>query len=180
MYFLKTDIPDVIVCQPKIHEDNRGHFFESFRQDELEKNLGYKVSFCQDNESYSIYGTLRGLHFQKTPYAQAKLVRVVKGEIIDVAVDIRKGSKTFGCHVKVRLNEKNRKQLFIPKGFAHGFVVTSKNAKICYKVDSFYSHKYDSGIIFNDKNLNKNWEIDLEKLKISDKDKNLLPFKSIK
>jgi dTDP-4-dehydrorhamnose 3,5-epimerase len=175
--FINTDIQDVIICEPEIHKDDRGHFFESFRHDKLEKFLGYKIHFCQDNESYSSYGTLRGLHFQKPPFEQTKLVRVSSGEILDVAVDLRKKSKTYGKHIKIKLSAKNKKQLLIPKGFAHGFLVISQSATVCYKVDNYYSHIHDSGILFNDKILNIDWEINSKNLKLSEKDMEQMPFK---
>lgn len=176
MNFSNTNIEGVIICEPKIHIDKRGYFFESFRQNELEKYLGYEINFCQDNESFSGYGTLRGLHFQKAPFEQTKLVRVASGEILDVAVDLRKKSKTYGKHVKVKLTESNKKQLLIPKGFAHGFLVISESATVCYKVDNYYSQSHDSGIIFNDINLNIDWEINPNHLKLSKKDMNQAPF----
>lgn len=178
MNFYKTEITDLIICQPKIIEDSRGYFFESFKAEELNKFLGKEIKFIQDNESFSYKGTLRGLHFQKTPYEQTKLVKVAKGEILDVAVDIRKNSKTFGNHFKIILSDKNKKQLLIPKGFAHGFLVLSDEATVCYKVDQKYSPKHDSGIIFNDKILKIDWDYDLDKINLSDKDKNLSSFRS--
>ena len=177
MNFIKTDIEDVIICKPEIYEDDRGYFVENFREDKLEKILGYRINFCQDNESKSSYGTLRGLHYQIEPNAQTKLVRVVKGEIIDVAVDIRKNSPTFGKHIKVELNEKNKKQLLIPAGFAHGFLVKSNEAIVCYKVDKYYSSDHDKGILFSDPELNIDWGMNIQKLKISNKDRNLPLFK---
>ena len=141
MNFTRTKIPDVIICDPKIFGDSRGYFFESFREDTLEEFLGLKVNFCQDNESKSGYGVLRGLHYQLPPSAQTKLVRVIEGQILDVVVDIRKGSETFGEHVAVELTAENKRQLFIPKGFAHGFVVLSEKAIFAYKVDNYYKPK---------------------------------------
>ena len=176
MNFFKTEISDLIICQPKIIEDSRGYFFESFKAEELNNFLGKKIKFIQDNESFSRKGTLRGLHFQKSPYEQTKLVKVVKGEILDVAVDIRKNSKTYGNHFKIILNDKNKKQLFIPKGFAHGLLVLSGEAIVSYKVDQKYSLDHDSGIIFNDKNLKIDWGYDLNKINLSEKDKNLSLF----
>lgn len=176
MNFIKTDIQGVIICDPKIHKDDRGHFFESFRQDKLEKFLGHEIDFCQDNESFSTYGTLRGLHFQKPPFEQTKLVRVVSGKILDVAVDLRRESKTFGKHVKVKLTGSNKKQLLIPKGLAHGFLVISETATVCYKVDNYYSPNHDSGILFNDKKLGIDWEIDSKDFKLSKKDIKQSPF----
>ena len=170
MKFSRSDISDVIIIEPQIFSDERGYFFESFKQNELNEFLGYDVNFCQDNESKSTYGVLRGLHFQKAPFAQAKLVRVVKGRVLDVAVDIRTGSPTFGKHVAVELTEENKKQLFIPRGFAHGFVVLSKTAIFSYKVDNYYDFNSDRGIAYNDPNLKIDWRINVEDLKISEKD----------
>lgn len=170
MKFSRTEIPDIVLVEPKVFKDNRGCFFESFKENELNDFLGFEVNFCQDNESESSYGVLRGLHYQIPPYAQAKLVRVVKGRVLDVAVDIRIGSPTFGKHVTVELSEENKKQLFIPQGFAHGFVVLSKTAIFSYKVDNYYDLKSDRGIVYNDPNLKINWRINIEDLKISEKD----------
>jgi len=168
--FIRTKIPDVIICEPEIYGDERGYFLETFRQDKLDEFLNYKIDFCQDNESKSILGVLRGLHYQLPPYAQTKLVRVIKGEVLDVAVDIRRGSKTFGEHVTILLTEKNKKQVMIPRGFAHGFVVLSTEAIFSYKVDNYYSQESDRGIAFDDSNLNIDWKIDTRKLKLSHKD----------
>jgi dTDP-4-dehydrorhamnose 3,5-epimerase len=170
MKFSRAEIPDVIIIEPKVFSDERGYFFESFKQNELNEFLGYDVNFCQDNESESSYGVLRGLHYQLNPYAQSKLVRVIKGKVLDVSVDIRIGSPTFGKHVAVELSEENKKQLFIPKGFAHGFVVLSETAIFCYKVDNYYDKVSDRGIVYNDPNLEIDWKIKNEHLKISDKD----------
>jgi dTDP-4-dehydrorhamnose 3,5-epimerase len=171
MEFQRTSIPDVIICNPIVYGDDRGYFVETFRTDQLEKFLGFQVNFCQDNESKSSYGVLRGIHYQLPPYAQTKLVRVIKGRVLDIAVDIRKGSPTFGEHVGVELSEENKKQLFIPRGFAHGFVVLSEEAIFAYKVDSYYSPQCDRGIYFNDQELNIDWKIKNEKLQLSAKDK---------
>lgn len=170
MEFIRTKIPEVIICQPQIHGDDRGYFIETFRQDKLEEFLGYKVSFLQDNESKSSYGVLRGLHYQLPPFSQTKLVRVIEGEVLDVVVDIRRGSPTFGQYVSSILNGINKKQLYIPRGFAHGFVVLSKTAIFAYKVDNFYSPECDRGIAFNDTDLNIDWQIDHKKLQLSKKD----------
>ena len=177
MNFIKTEIPDVVICEPIIHGDDRGYFVETFRQDKLEEFLGHKVNFCQDNESKSSQGVLRGLHYQLPPFSQTKLVRVIKGRVLDVAVDIRVGSPTFGKHVAVELNEENKRQLFIPRGFAHGFVVLSKEAIFAYKVDNYYSPECDRGIAFDDNDLNINWQIDNLKLQLSAKDKTQPSFK---
>jgi len=169
---IDTNIKEVKIIEPKIHNDNRGYFFESYNKNEFHKKID-NINFIQDNESESSYGVLRGLHFQKPPFEQSKLVRVIKGEIQDVAVDIRKKSNTYLKYVSVILNETNKRQLFIPKGFAHGFLVLSNQALVTYKVDNFFNSNYDSGIIFNDQKININWEIDVSKIILSDKDKKL-------
>jgi len=168
--FIKTKIPDVIIIEPKVHGDERGYFVETFRQDKLEEFLGFKVNFCQDNESKSSKGVLRGLHYQLAPFAQTKLVRVIKGSVLDVAVDIRKGSPTFGKHICVELTEENKKQLFVPRGFAHGFVVLSDEAIFAYKVDNYYSPECDRGIAFDDAGIGIDWILPSEELKLSSKD----------
>ncbi len=173
MKFIRMAIKDVILIEPKIFGDERGYFVETFRQDKLEEFLGYKVNFCQDNESMSKRGVLRGLHYQLHPYAQTKLVRVIKGSVLDVAVDIRKGSPTFGKYVSVELNSENKKQLFIPRGFAHAFLVLENNTIFAYKVDNYYSPENDRGINFNDKNIEIDWKMDLKDIILSEKDNNL-------
>lgn len=170
MKFSRTAIHDVVICEPDIRGDERGYFVETFRQDKLEAFLGFQINFCQDNESKSSFGVLRGLHYQLPPFAQTKLVRVIKGKVLDIAVDIRKGSPTFGKHVAVELTEENKKQLFIPRGFAHGFVVLSSEATFAYKVDNYYSPECDSGIAFDDKSLNIDWRLPFEKMQLSPKD----------
>ncbi len=170
MKFTRTEIPDVVICEPQIFGDERGYFLESFRQDKLEDFIGYKIDFCQDNESKSSYGVLRGLHYQLPPFSQTKLVRVITGKVLDVAVDIRKGSATFGKHVAVELTGDNKKQLLVPRGFAHGFIVLSETATFAYKVDNYYSPECDAGIAFDDKVLNIDWKVPNEKMKLSDKD----------
>ena len=170
MIFTPTAIPDVIICEPTIHGDERGYFVETFRQDALEKILGYTINFLQDNESKSSYGVLRGLHYQLEPYAQTKLVRVIDGTILDIAVDIRKNSPTFGLHVSAELSGENKKQIFIPKGFAHGFVVLSDQATVAYKVDNYYAPQCDRGIVYNDTFLKIDWLVPSSALKISNKD----------
>jgi dTDP-4-dehydrorhamnose 3,5-epimerase len=164
-------IEDVILIEPTIHADDRGYFIETFRQDLLEEAIGYRVNFVQDNESKSIKGVLRGLHYQLPPYTQAKLVRVIEGSVLDVAVDIRKSSPTFGHYVAVELTGDNKHQLFVPHGFAHGFVVLSDTATFTYKVDNYYAPKHDRGIAFDDKELKINWQLSAEKLQLSDKDR---------
>lgn len=170
MKFTKLEIPEVILCEPQVFCDDRGYFSEIFRQDKLDAFLKYKINFCQDNESKSSFGTLRGLHYQLPPNSQTKLTRVVKGSILDVAIDIRKGSPTFGKHIAVELSADNYKQLLIPRGFAHGFVVLSEEAIVSYKVDNYYNPSSDRGIAFNDKNLAIDWKLAANKLKLSEKD----------
>ncbi len=170
MQFIKQSIEDVVLVVPNVHGDARGYFVETFRQDKLDAALGYKVNFCQDNESRSTKGVLRGLHFQLPPFAQSKLVRVIEGEVLDVAVDIRQDSPTFGQHVAVVLNESNKHQLFIPRGFAHGFVVLSDTATFAYKVDNYYAPECDRGLAFNDPMLNIDWRLALAQLQLSAKD----------
>jgi len=168
--FIPQSIPEVLVIEPKVHGDERGYFIETFRQDEFEDALGYKVNFIQDNESKSSKGVLRGLHFQLPPHAQSKLVRVIEGAVLDVAVDIRKGSPSFGQHVAVELSDDNKKQMFIPRGFAHGFVVLTDTATFAYKVDKYYSPECDRGLAFDDIDLNIDWQLTKQQLLLSDKD----------
>ncbi len=168
--FIRTEIPDVVIIEPKIHGDERGYFVEIFRQDKLEEFLGFKVNFCQDNESKSSKGVLRGLHYQLSPASQTKLVRVIKGSVLDVAVDIREASPTFGKHVAVELSEENKRQMFVPRGFAHGFVVLEDDTVFAYKVDNYYSPQNDRGIAFDDPVIGIDWKMAKEKLQLSDKD----------
>ena len=170
MTFTRTAIPDVVIIEPKVHGDSRGYFVETFRQDKLEEFLGYQINFCQDNESKSSKGVLRGLHYQLPPHAQTKLVRVISGRVLDIAVDIRKNSPTFGKYVAVELSGENKKQLLIPRGFAHGFVVLEDNTVFAYKVDNYYSPQCDRGIAFDDKNLNIDWILNHDELNLSAKD----------
>lgn len=170
MKFKRTAIPDLIICEPIIRGDDRGYFIETFRQDKLEEFLGFNINFCQDNESKSTYGVLRGLHYQLPPYAQTKLVRVIKGSVLDVAVDIRQDSPTFGQHLAVELTEDNKKQLLVPRGFAHGFVVLSEEAIFAYKVDNYYSLECERGIAFDDKTIGVDWKVKLEDIQLSSKD----------
>ena len=170
MKFIRQAIPEVLLIEPTVHGDSRGYFVETFRQDLFEEALGYKVNFVQDNESRSTKGVLRGLHYQLPPYAQAKLVRVVDGAVLDVAVDIRKSSPTFGQHVVAELTSESKRQLFIPHGFAHGFVVLSDSVTFAYKVDNYYAPEFDRGIAFNDSSLNIDWQLPLDVLQLSDKD----------
>ena len=171
MKFTRTEIPDVIIIDPLVHGDERGYFVETYRQDKLEAFLGFKVNFCQDNESKSSKGVLRGLHYQLHPAAQTKLVRVIHGKVLDVAVDIRKGSPTFGQHVAVELSAENNRQLFVPRGFAHGFVVLEDDTIFAYKVDNYYSPENDRGILFSDEALGIDWNIPFDELNLSQKDK---------
>ena len=171
MKFTRTEIEDVIIIEPKVHGDSRGYFLESYRQDKLEEFLGYHVEFCQDNESKSMKGVLRGLHYQLPPYAQTKLVRVIQGRVLDIAVDIRKNSPTFGKHVGVELSADNKKQLFVPRGFAHGFVVLEEDTIFAYKVDSYYSPECDRGMAFDDPTLNIDWLLPEPELVLSEKDR---------
>ncbi len=169
MQFVPTNISDVVIIEPKLWNDPRGYFFESYREDLFQQQIG-KIDWVQDNESYSTYGTLRGLHYQLAPHAQSKLVRVIQGKVLDVAVDIRQSSPTFGQHVAVELSADNKRQLFIPRGFAHGFVVLSETAIFQYKVDNYYNKDCDRGIAFNDPALAIDWQIDLAQVQLSDKD----------
>ena len=170
MEFIPQLIPEILVIQPKLHGDERGYFVETFRQDKFEEALGYKVKFVQDNESKSSKGVLRGLHFQLAPHAQSKLVRVIEGAVLDVAVDIRRGSPSFGQHVAVELSGTNKKQMFIPRGFAHGFVVLTNTATFAYKVDNYYSPECDRGLVFDDIDLNIDWQLTKRQLQLSEKD----------
>lgn len=170
MKFIRMHIPEVIVIEPKVHGDERGYFVETFRQDRFEEFLGFKVNFCQDNESRSHHGVLRGLHYQLSPFAQSKLVRVIDGKVLDVAVDIRVGSPTFGKYVAVELSGKNKRQMFVPRGFAHGFVVLTETCTFAYKVDNYYSPECDRGIAFDDKDLKIDWQLNAEELHLSAKD----------
>ena len=173
MNFTVQSIADVILIEPNMHIDDRGYFVETFRQDLLEEVIGYKVNFVQDNESKSTKGVLRGLHYQLNPYTQAKLIRVTEGSVMDVAVDIRKSIPTFGQHVSIELSAQNKHQLFIPHGFAHGFMALTDTATFVYKVDNYYSQAHERGISFNDKQLDINWGLPYELLQISDKDRQL-------
>jgi len=170
MKFTRCKIEDVILVEPKVFADDRGYFVETYRQDKLEEFLGFEINFCQDNESKSNRGVLRGLHYQLYPMSQSKLVRVIKGRVLDVAVDIRKGSPTFGKYVAVELSGKNKKQLFVPRGFAHGFLVLEDDTIFAYKVDNYYSPEHDRGIAFDDKFINIDWDFPKEELQLSQKD----------
>jgi len=174
MKFVNTHIEGLVIIEPIVLGDDRGYFFESYNKKKFEKVIG-KISFGQDNESKSFKGVLRGLHFQKPPYAQAKLVRCVEGKMLDVAVDIRNGSETYGQHFSIELSGKNKKQIFIPRGFAHGFLVLSNYAIVSYKVDNSYAPAYDAGIHWKDPLLNIQWGVNESEVLISEKDSKL-PF----
>ena len=176
MEYIKTEIEGVFVIEPKVFNDARGYFMEAWKQAEFNEHVG-KVDFIQDNESKSSFGVLRGLHFQKGAAAQAKLVRVIKGKVLDVAVDIRKSSPTFGKHVMVELSEENKRQFFIPRGFAHGFLVLSEEAFFTYKVDNPYAPQSEAGIRWNDPALAIQWPIDPQKVQTSEKDLKQPSFK---
>ena len=169
MEVIKTELEGVVIIEPKIFRDARGYFFESFSQKEFEKKVR-KIAFVQDNESMSSYGVMRGLHFQLPPFTQSKLVRCVKGKVLDVAVDIRKGSPTFGKHVSVELSEDNHRQFFVPRGFAHGFAVLSETAVFQYKCDNFYAPQADGGISILDDSLGIDWKLPTDKVILSEKD----------
>lgn len=174
MNVIETPIKGALIIEPKVFKDARGYFFESFSQREFDEKvtsiLGHKVQFVQDNESMSTYGVMRGLHFQRPPFTQSKLVRCVRGAVLDVAVDIRKGSPTYGQHVAVELSEENKRQFFITKGFAHGFAVLSETAVFQYKCDEFYHTEADGGISILDSSLGIDWRIPVEKAILSEKD----------
>ena len=167
---IETEIPGVLIIEPKIFGDSRGYFYESYSQRDFEAKVG-RVKFVQDNQSFSHYGVLRGLHFQNPPYTQSKLVRVIQGKVVDVAVDIRKGSPTYGKYVAVELTGVNHRQFFIPKGFAHGFVVLSETALFQYKCDEFYHPEAEGAIMWNDPDLAIEWPVNAEDIELSEKDK---------
>lgn len=173
MKVIDTAIPDVKIIEPRVFEDSRGYFFESFNQDEFENKMGFACNFVQDNESLSTFGTLRGLHFQRHPFAQDKLVRVIQGRVWDVAVDLRLDSETYKNWVGIELSGESKQQLFIPRGFGHGFLVLSKTAVFAYKVSAFYLKSHDSGVKFNDPDLAIEWPLSETQYIISNKDKEL-------
>jgi len=175
MNLIKTKLDGLVLLKPTVIKDNRGYFMESFHQKNINKLIG-NVSFVQDNESESFRGVLRGLHFQKPPYAQSKLVRCIKGKVLDVALDLRNYSKTYGMIETILLSEENKEQLFIPKGFAHGFVVISHSAILSYKVDNYYKPEFESGVIWNDPDLNIDWRINKTEIRVSEKDTKLPKF----
>ena len=178
MNLIKTTIDDLVLLKPTIFKDHRGYFMESFNKKNINNLIG-DVNFVQENESESSRGVLRGLHFQKPPYAQAKLVRCLKGNVLDVALDLRKDSKTYGCFETTLLSEENKNQLFIPKGFAHGFVVLSETAIFSYKVDNYYNPDSESGILWNDPDLKIDWKINKNEIIVSQTDISLPTFKNI-
>jgi dTDP-4-dehydrorhamnose 3,5-epimerase len=178
MLFQETSFPGLLIYEPRLFKDDRGYFFESYNEHTF-KEAGIDVSFVQDNQARSVYGVLRGLHYQLDPYAQTKLVRVLEGEIMDVAVDVRKGSPTFGKAYTIILSAGNKKQLLVPRGFAHGYAVLSPTAEVFYKCDNFYHKECEGGIIYNDPSLNIDWGIPLDKAIISEKDTRLLPLVTI-
>lgn len=171
MKFIRTALVDVVLCEPFIHQDKRGYFCETFHKDKLENFLGYKLDFVQENESKSKKGVIRGLHYQMHPFAQSKLTRVIEGSILDIAVDIRKNSPTFGKYIAVKLSSKNMKQLYIPRGFAHGFIALEDETRILYKTDNYYNKDYERGILYNDSTINIDWKYSAKDLLISPKDK---------
>ena len=175
MEYIETAIKGVFIIEPRVFSDTRGYFMEAWKKSDFEEHIG-KVDFIQDNESKSTYGVLRGLHYQKGGYAQAKLVRVIKGKVLDVAVDIRKSSPTFGQHIMVELSEENKRQFFIPRGFAHGFLVLSDEAVFTYKVDNVYAPQQEAGIRWNDPDLNIQWPINQKDVMTSEKDLNAPPL----
>ena len=180
MNFIKTDLEGCYILEPNLHNDERGYFMESFNENIFNKETGNTTHFVQDNQSFSSKGVLRGLHYQVKEHAQAKLIRVLSGEVLDIAVDIRQNSTTYGKHVSIILSESNQKQIFIPKGFAHGFLVLSETATFFYKCDNFYNKESEGGIIYNDPTLNINWGDEKEKWIISEKDVNLPTFDKAK
>ena len=177
MPFITCDIEGLVIVEPKVFEDSRGYFFESYNQQQFQQ-AGIRANFVQDNQSKSSYGVIRGLHYQMNPHAQAKLVRVLEGTILDVAVDIRKASPTYGQHFAIELSAENKKQLFIPEGFAHGFSVLSETAVVMYKCNTFYNKESEGGIRYNDPQLAIDWKVDLSKAVVSEKDQQLPSFQN--
>ncbi|MEJ4087322.1 dTDP-4-dehydrorhamnose 3,5-epimerase [Galbibacter orientalis] len=177
MKITETKLKGCFIIEPRVFQDERGCFFESFNKNQFKEAIGEEVNFVQDNQSLSKKGAVRALHYQVGAYAQAKLVRVLQGKVLDVAVDIRKGSATFGEHVVLELSAENKKQLFIPRGFAHGFVALSETAEFFYKCDNFYNKEAEGGIIYNDKTLNIDWQIPDSEVVLSEKDGQLPSFK---
>jgi dTDP-4-dehydrorhamnose 3,5-epimerase len=175
----ETKLKGSFVIEPEVFEDSRGHFFESYHQQKFEDAIGQQIDFVQDNQSMSKQGVLRGLHFQNEQYAQSKLVRVIAGEVLDVIVDLRTKSETFGQHFKLRLSAENQKMIFIPKGMAHGFLTLTKSAIFSYKCDTYYHPAAENGIVYNDESLKIDWEYPSEKIILSQKDTELLKFKEV-
>ena len=178
MPFFETGFSGLVIFEPAVFEDSRGYFFESYNENVF-SDYGIDINFVQDNQSSSEYGVVRGLHFQMSPYAQSKLIRVLSGKILDVGVDIRKGSETYGQVFYIELSAENKKQLYLPKGFAHGFSVLSERAEVLYKCDAFYNKQSEQGILFNDPDFNIDWQIPLDQIKVSDKDKTNKSFKDL-
>lgn len=176
MQVTTTHIPDLKILEPRVFEDARGYFFESYNQSVFQQN-GIDLTFVQDNQSSSSYGVIRGLHYQLPPHAQTKLVRVLQGTILDVVLDIRQGSPTYGQHYAIELSAENKKQLLVPRGFAHGFSVLSERAVVLYKCDGFYNKESDAGVLYNDPSLNIDWKVPADRAIVSDKDKILPLFK---
>ena len=176
MPFHTTEFPGLQIFEPKVFEDDRGYFFESYNENTFAQ-AGIDARFVQDNQAFSTFGILRGLHYQVEPFAQAKLVRVLQGEVLDMAVDIREDSPTYGKWYAVRFSAENKRQLFVPKGFAHGYLVLSETAEFFYKCDNFYSKEHEGGIRFDCPNLNIDWEIDVEKLIVAERDRNFPVFR---
>jgi len=170
MTFTETILKGCFILEPTFFKDERGYFFESFNAKNFNEAIGEEVAFVQDNQSYSSKGVVRAIHYQRDEFAQAKLVRVLSGRVLDVAVDLRKNSTTYGKHYSIELSAENKKQLYIPKGFGHGFSVLSESAEFFYKCDNFYNKAFEGGIIFNDPSLNIDWKLPLEEIKVSEKD----------
>jgi dTDP-4-dehydrorhamnose 3,5-epimerase len=178
MNLIKTKIEDLVILEPAVFTDERGYFIESYNQQKINELLG-NINFVQDNESKSTRGVLRGLHFQKPPFSQSKLVRCIEGEVLDVAVDLRRDSTTYGQYESIILSAENKKQFFVPQGFAHGFVVLSETALFAYKVDNYYSPKHDVGILWNDPTLNIDWKIETSEILVSEKDQKAVYLKQL-
>lgn len=178
MNVIETGIPGLVIIEPKVFNDDRGYFFESFSNSKYLEQV-CNTTFVQDNESKSTYGVLRGLHFQNSPHAQSKLVRVVQGKVLDVAVDIRKYSPTFGKHYSIELSDENKRQFFVPRGFAHGFVVMSEEAVFQYKCDNYYNKESEGSLLWNDPTLNIDWKVPTEKIILSDKDRQSPVFENL-
>ncbi len=180
MQIEKTPLKDCLIIKPRVFEDDRGSFFESFNEETFQKETGLEVNFVQDNQSISKKGTLRGFHLQKGEHAQAKLVRVIKGEVMDVVIDLREGSETFGETFSIILNEQNNHQLFVPRGFGHAFITISDEAIFAYKCDNYYNKASEAGIIYSDETLNIDWHLPKEQLILSEKDQELPTFEEFK